>query len=366
MRRCSPDRTAVFVDDKVAIVSLRFNPGFIQTLIAYAAAMRELGCEVEFLLDPAYCGFTELTAIAPVIQAHGSEVTGSWRYAVFVNPSTRNGELGASLKKQGTKILYVYHEPWQISLDFLRGEGLAGTLRAIVAHHMTVPILRLADCILLPSRTALAVYHTADARYNPRATYVPLIFDDDTAGDVLETLPGKRYFSFIGKPCRSHAFDQFTAAMRYAFKAGWDVRFLIAARQPLPDSVSRDPLIRKHMHQIEIRCGRPLNNQEMNRCYAESYCVWNLYRRSTQSGVLPKAFMFGTPVIASEIGSFPEFVQDRVTGRFSSAENHEHLWNAVKEMKENLAAYAMHCRRSFCETFYYRSCLPMLERLLQS
>ncbi len=153
--------------------------------------------------------------------------------------------------------------------------------------------------------------------------------------------------------------------MHYAFERDLDARFMIAARQPLPDFVSKDRVVGDHMHQIEIRCGKPLSNEEMNRCYAESYCVWNLYRRSTQSGVLPKALMFGAPVIASEVGAFPEFVEEGVTGRFLDGEDHEQLWKAVIEMKRNVASYALNCRRRFRETFYYRSNLSILEKLLR-
>ncbi|WP_233185630.1 glycosyltransferase [Thermotoga sp. SG1] len=69
---------------------------------------------------------------------------------------------------------------------------------------------------------------------------------------------------------------------------------------------------------LRIAHGRPLPNSEINRAYKESFCIWNVYRRSTQSGVLPKAYMFGTPVIANDIGSFLEFVRPEETGKIIS------------------------------------------------
>lgn len=354
------------MSSKAIIISLRFNPAFIQTLIAYANALNRLGIHAEFLVDPAYSGFSELTTLAGTVEFHGLPLLDRWACAIFVNPSVANRAVAAELKRCGTRILYIYHEPYQISFNYLQNEGAMATIRAFFAHRATIPVLRLADHILLPSQTALDHYRRADAGENPNAAYLPLIFEDEARLDLPDLLAEKRYFSFVGNPSRSHGFDQFVRTMRYAFDAELDVRFLIASRFPLPISVLKDPIIRRRTDQIELRCGRPLSNEEMNRCYLESYCVWNIYRRSTQSGVLPKAFMFGTPVIASKVGSFPEFVEDGVNGRFAAAEDQEVVWAAVNDMRQNIEAYAVNCRRAFRQTFYFESWLPELARIFRA
>ncbi len=349
---------------RAAIVSLRFNPAFIQHLIAYAKAVSELGMEAEFLLDPPYSRFPELVAAAPIVEFRGFPVSASWDCAILLNPAVNNRKLGLELKRSGTKILYVYHEPWHMSLDYLRNEGISSAARAILAHRMTVPVLRLADTVILESHFGLEIYRSGDFRHNPKAVYFPQIYDDDTVGRGAELISQKQFFSFIGNPCRAHGFDQYLAAIRHALSSGMDVRFLIASRFALPDSVHRDPLLRQNADRLEFRCGQPLNNDEMNRCYAESFCVWNLYRRSTQSGVLPKALMFGTPVIASTAGSFPEFVRDGANGRFADAEDQGSIWVAADDMRQNIAEYSENCRKTFLEAFYYKSWLTDLRRLL--
>jgi len=351
------------VSDKAIIVSLRFNPAFIQTLIAYAKAFSSLGIISEFLVDQAYLSFPELTNLAKAVEFRGLPIPGQWRHAVFVNPSMDNRVVATELKGCGTRILYIYHEPWQMSLDYLQSEGVLATIRAFFAHRATIPVLRLADQVLLPSQTALKQYRKAEANENSNGAYLPLIFDDDARMDSSTLLAEKQYFSFIGKPCRSHGFDQFVRTMRHAMDEDPSARFLIASRFPLPGFVKRDDLIRSR--QLEIVCGRPLTNEEMNRCYRESYCVWNIYRRSTQSGVLPKAFMFGTPVVASRVGSFTEFVEDGVNGRFAKADDPKGVWTAVKEVRQNLHHYAENCRKTFCKTFYFESWLPHLARMLR-
>jgi glycosyltransferase involved in cell wall biosynthesis len=349
---------------KVVIVSLRFNPAFIQFLIAWAKAVRALGHEPAFLLDPGYRRFTELELTAPVFRAEDRRGQ-AWTHAILLNPSVHNRELAGALKRSGAKILYVFHEPWQVSIDHLRTEGPGGTVRAFLAHRATVPVLKLADTVLLASRRGLDIYESTDARFNSNSAYIPLIMDDEAPADVAENFGSKRCFGFIGALGRSHGFDQYVSFMREELGRGPDMRFLIASRNPLPSAMLKDPLLQRNRERIEVRCGRPLNNEEMNRCYAECFCVWNLYRRSTQSAVLPKAFMFGTPVIASRIGSFPEYVQEGVNGRFADAGDMAGIRSALVEMRENLASYAVNCRRTFLSTFFYESQLPAIERLLQ-
>lgn len=349
---------------KAALISLRFNPGFVQTLIGYAKALEELGVSVDFLVNPHYEQFKEAESAAPLISYRGGAAPKSWDIAIFLNPSVDNYRLGLQLKAGGAKILYLYHEPWQLSLAYVRNEGLRAAVRAAAAHRATTPVLRLADRILLPSKTALEAYRKIDGRHNPHAVYFPLIFEDSAPNSVADLLAQKRYFSFIGNPCRSHGFDHYIAAIRHGILAGDQTKFLIASRFPIPKAVLRDPLLQKHSDRIAIHCGRPLGEEEINRFFAASFCVWNLYRRSTQSGVLPKAFMFGTPVIAGQVGSFPEFVQDGWNGRFSDARDMESVWTAVRDMREDLPRFSRNCRSAFREVFYYRSNLNVLRNIL--
>lgn len=348
---------------RVAVLSLRFNPGLMCFLKGYAKALQALACEVAFLLDEDYRRFPELESVAPVLGLQALREQ-NWTHAIFLNPSVANRAAAETLRQRKTKILYVLHEPWQISLNYVRVEGLVSTLRGIMAHGATVPVLKLADTVLIPSQYGLNVYKRTDARLNPQAVYLPLILDDEAPPYAAENLTRKRYFGFVGALNRSHGFDQYLDFLRRMLVQEKDLHFLVASRRPFPATVARDRLIREHADRIEIRCGQPLSDEEINRCYADCFCIWNLYRRSTQSGVLPKAFMCGTPVVASRIGSFPEYIQDGVNGRFADTRNPEDIEEAVTEIGLNLAQYAQNCRQTFWNTFYYGAQLPVIERLL--
>lgn len=350
---------------KVVIISLRFNPAFLQFLAAYAKAVRALDYDVAFLLDPEYRRFPEIENTAPVFFPEAISEQ-NWSHAIFLNPSVSNREAAAALRRKGVRILYIFHEPWQLSLRYLSVEGPVATIRGFIAHRATVPVLKLADSVMIPSQWGLKIYQRTDARFNPQAVYMPLIMDDEAPADLVKDLSRKQYFGFIGALNRSHAFDQYVAFMRRTLSQRRDLRFLIASRNPLPAALAGDPIFRQDSGNLEIRCGRPLDSDEMNQCYADCFCIWNIYRRSTQSGVLPKAFMFGAPVLATQVGAFPEFVREGVNGRFARPHDGDGIWNALTDIRANLASYATNCRRTFLDVFYYESQIQRLDELMRN
>jgi glycosyltransferase involved in cell wall biosynthesis len=349
---------------KVAIISLRINPAFIQHLIAYAKAVQELGGTADLLLDPTYRRFPELEQTARVLYYGTDPLDPAWTHAIYLNVSLENRRVSAMLQVGGVRQLYVYHEPWQMSLRYLLSEGLPDTAKALLAHRATVPVLKRATAVVLESEFGLSVYRKNDARINPRGVYYPQIYDDDAVSCFPELLKSKRYFSFIGNPCKAHGFEQYIAFVTYCLQSNLDVEFMIACRQEL-SGIEKEPLFMANAGKLKIRSGKPLSNDEMNRCYAESLCVWNLYRRSTQSGVLPKALMFGAPVVATRIGSFPEYIIDRHNGRFLTPDDHQGLVDAFHDFRANRQLYGHHCRETFLKTFYYRARLDDLAALLE-
>jgi glycosyltransferase involved in cell wall biosynthesis len=350
---------------RALLVSLRCNPAHIQLLIAYAKAIQSLDLEAVFLLDPAYSRFSELGNAAPILEPGKARLNSRWDCAIFFNPSLKNLETAKSLKKHGTRILYILHEPWQMSPSYVKDEGVRAAGMAILAHRSTLPVLRAADHIILQSQYGLQIYRSKDARYNGSASYIPLLYDDDLRDDMSSLIQKKRYFSYIGNPCRAHGFDQFLNVVRLSLQQNRDIQFLIASGgHSLPKGCLSDPIFTQNSCRIEIQSGRRLSNDEINSYYAQSICVWNVYRRSTQSGVLPKAFMFGAPVVCSTVGSFPEFVTSGRNGEIVSARDPECIIEAFQRFKEDLVSYATRCRRDFMSTFYYRAHLRDLSDLL--
>src|SRR5436189_4806499 len=129
-------------DRRIVLISLRFKPAFLSLLSAFARASHDLGFEVEFLLEAAYLRCPELASTRSVFCYSKNQTLDSYSHALFLNVSLQNKELASRLRNRGVKILYLYHEPWNPSLEYLRTEGVHGSVRAALAHRASVPMLK--------------------------------------------------------------------------------------------------------------------------------------------------------------------------------------------------------------------------------
>ena len=339
----------------VIVASLKFSPGHLSHIVAYGKLFREIGNGVTLWLDQGYAKLDTRNEF-PVLWYPKTEPK-KVDILFLVNASTKNHFLCRNFKKKGARIIYLYHEPWESFGQYLK-EGLKQALKATAAHYFSTKVLPFCDLVIVPSEYALGLYKRHDVRYNNKVIKIPLLFDDELRGEI--DLSKKEYFSYIGHAVKGHAFDEYIAFIKYAYAKGVQFKFEIATRTDLGSLLKRDRALIKMENEgiLRISHGRPLTNEEINQAYERSFCVWNLYRRSTQSGVLPKAFMFGTPVIATRMGSFPEYVSDTKNGfLMGCAYRFEDLLVAAAGTKKDIQVMAKHCRATFKKVFYWKSWL---------
>jgi glycosyltransferase involved in cell wall biosynthesis len=77
---------------------------------------------------------------------------------------------------------------------------------------------------------------------------------------------------------------------------------------------------------------RLLSEQEVAQLLASATVVVLPYTDATQSGVLAAAYALGTPVVATTVGSFPEFVRDGVSGLLVPPNDPEALAGAIRRV----------------------------------
>lgn len=344
---------------KICVASLFYNPSFVSQLAGFARAFIELGNDVEFLLHPGYKSFPELAQIASISYYRGvsPDVLDSFTHVLVYNSAISNPLFAHGMRRRGCGIAYVYHEPSISIARAWKGSGMKSLARLALSRVFSRLMLLSSDVVLLPSRNAWQNYQHRERAYNDCVLEVPLVFDDGFEG--LERMK-RTTFSYIGTISRAHGFDHFLAFMKYALKNGLGIHFLIASRHNIPE----DAVFRQYSTSITLRCGRPLSSDDINECYARSQCVWNLYRLSTQSGVMANAFMCGAPVIASRTGAFMEFVRDGYNGKFAEAVNHAQIAAAYFEIASAMESYSRNCRQTFVDTFHYRSQLTRLQNIL--
>lgn len=367
----TPMRTHV---KRAAVVSLHFSHSHVSHMIALAKLLQALGFMVTFIHVEEYLSCAGFTAIGNTISAgvyYNSRDEQPFDVAIICNSATQNHSFARTLRTCGTTVLYIFHEPELIcSMSYLRSEGLKKTVRFVFSTFFSIRTICASSAVIVCSSYGRVLYGRNYLRFNRNVHVLPLLFDDEIGQELIEQMRNnKRAFGFVGTACRSHGFDAFVAFVKYAIRNGSNIPFMIATSVDLTSMLHADREFARIVSEGKLRVthGHKLSNDEINQYYLQCFCIWNIYRRSTQSGVLPRSFMAGSPVLASRIGSFPEYVRAGVTGEIvDSSDNHAAILEVTERMREHSLSYVNECRSMFLGTFYWRSNLNKLAEIIES
>lgn len=344
------------------IMSAKFAPGHFSHMLAFYRLFEACGFDAALLLAD---GYRDFSAAAPEYRTFFLDASGVPAPDVLLiyNLSTVDMRTVSRFRRENPslRVLFVYHEPWPgfraWAAHFLRGrESFGESVKAFGRYIFVQPVMRSSETVLLPSGEALDCYkrHCAGFNRKARAVPFPLVFTDEADGMTAEP-SGRKYFSFIATAWTNHGFDLFLDYVRYK-ASDPDALFQIATRSDisaaLRERVFRD-LIREK--RLLVAQGRPLSNAEINRAYASSACVWLYYRRSFQSGVLCKAMMFGAPVLASDTGSFREFIDGDNGLVLPVGAANADIERAYQSIRRRLPEMSAAARQTFLRRFDFRA-----------
>lgn len=327
------------------IISLKFNYGHLSGLMGWYSMLDSLGYRASFLMDERYSGcFDEKNY--DVLYRFSPQIC--YDLIVFFNISTKDWKLARYFKKHtNAKTLFVYHEPWRglgneikrfkhDKKNFIKQVG-----RMVFARE----VIRSSDVVICPSAQAADFYRNHEARYNPHYVVFPLVFQDDCIDGKYRN--DKPYFSFISTAALDKAVDRFFEFVKYASSKDAHIQFQVVTSTDI--SVYLDADIQQLIAEgrMVVRHGKGLSEAEMNEAYDNSKCTWLAYRSSTQSGVIAKAFMWGSPCIGTNVGVFGDLI-DGTNGKIvSSCDAFEEILNAYYEIEANEQYYERSARQTF-------------------
>lgn len=341
---------------KSILVSKRFHPGHISHIRANALLLQDIGFDVRFALNREFFKFTEELAFGErsKLSDYFNLKSGDLFIVWFPSFSVIFNMLFVRLTSSAT-VVYVHHEPYT-SFKSYRSAGFSRSKALKVAAISLVNrvLCRLSHKIILPS--ARAFHALPEAKSNPaRYAKINLLFADEVQPGQID-IP-RVFVAYIGTVAEDHAFEEFVGLMHASIlqHAFLPYRFLIATRSVMPERLA--PVIEECLGsgRLTLHSGIPLTNSEINQFYAQSFVVWNAYKRSMQSGVLPKAYMFGTPVIVSE-GNRSEYFQDGVHGAMISNQYFQgEFIEALEQIDKTWASLSGNCRSYYLDNFDYRA-----------
>ncbi len=226
--------------------------------------------------------------------------------------------------------------PWGAIDLVVRTLTLAGTIglfsylkskKVVIALHDPVPhsgeynwredvpnfvFYRLAQSFIFYSKFAVAQFreHYAqfkvplhDIKLQPYTFIKQYIGNQKNDGD---------YILFFGRLSYYKGIDILLEAIPKVLERFPHQKFKIAGKPVFGYEVDQ-AVVNKYPHNIEVD-SRYLSTEELVGCIGGSKFIVCPYRDATQSGVLMTAFAAGKTVLASNVGSFPEYIKDGYNG----------------------------------------------------
>lgn len=346
---------------KIVISSRHFSPAYIGHMKAWYRLCQECGYTVliyysekyeKFFPEEEYKCTTSLTKVEEFAP----------EYAVVQNIGFEDIELFKWCKKNNCFLFYILHEPYMGFLEMLKEGKMVP--KQIVAAMLNSWLCHKADKVIVCSKYAKFNCEKYMKGITKKLEMMPLLFlDSFEESDDTE----RQYVSMIGTYAVSHGSDVFLRFIKEAYIRGLKLKYQITTRSDIREQLS-DPIYKKMIEEnvLLLQQGRPLSEKEMCGAYRRSYVVWNGYRRSTQSGVLPNSYMQGTPVIATNLRSFEEDVIPGVTGAFAENLEYESIAKAIDTILMCGKSLNLGCRDYFMSKFYYGSQIETFQKIIES
>ena len=333
--------------ESALVISLNFHPGHVSHMVASYRQMEELGYESIYCVAE---GFVNFLPKDSRICVYGKDELPKVSIAIFVFPSQKNLLLIRKLKKQGAKIVYIFHEPLAPMKEYRKaGFSYKYLAKLWVINRISSMTVKWSNVVLLPSKKAVDFYQANPLYQNENYHYLPLLYDDERTPELA--MKDRKYFGYIGTVAADHSFNEYLDFVKWAVAGNRlpQLQFLIATKSEyeVPQVIAESP-------RVIIQKGKPLSDDEINNYYASTYVVWNAYARTTQSGVLAKSFMFGTPAIVLK-KNLSEFTEDgKEVVAIDDKNSFEQIENAVLKITDSFDKYSDSARKRFENTFYYR------------
>jgi glycosyltransferase involved in cell wall biosynthesis len=138
----------------------------------------------------------------------------------------------------------------------------------------------------------------------------------------------KKHILFFGRLSQYKGIDDLLQAMPEVFREFPNEQLIIAGKR-VPGFDLNENMLKTYKDNITL-IEKHIPNDELATLIQQAKFIVCPYKDATQSGVLMTAFGLKTPVIATNVGSFPEFIKDDVNGLLVPPSDPEKLADGIR------------------------------------
>jgi len=257
-------------------------------------------------------------------------------------------------EKYDCKFIYHVHEPYTIDK---KAHGGIQQYWLHLYEFFDGILIDKTDTVVLSSKTAQYLFDLRYHNFSGKKMLIPLMYEDLCNFDF--NLQDRRYITFIGPPVPAKNPEKFLEIVRYSNMIGLGLKFLLVSRKRV-----NDPRFYNEAN-LEIFHKEKISDEEFGEIIKKSLAIIAPYRRETQSSVLLTSYMYGTPVVSSDVGGLPEFVHHKKTGYIVDLYAKLEEWiEGINYILQNFPIMSRNCRKYFEENFSGKNWNKYLDELL--
>jgi glycosyltransferase involved in cell wall biosynthesis len=257
-------------------------------------------------------------------------------------------------RKQGCAFLYHVHEP------YVENKSAHGGLQQYwlyLNEFMEEKLLRDTSVAVVSSKEASRLFDMRYPWFKGKKVEIPLMYED--LGKELKPVEERKYVTFVGPLVPAKSPELFLKIIDYSAEHDLSYSFLLISRSQVNDQSSCQKSNLTIFHKSRI------SDEEYGELISKSLVVLTPYKRETQSSVILVSYMYGTPVVSSNVGGLPEFVSHRRTGYLVDMNAPVEEWiKGIDYVIENLHELSVNCRGYFVDSFSAKNWKKYLKTIL--
>jgi glycosyltransferase involved in cell wall biosynthesis len=262
-----------------------------------------------------------------------------------------NNYVSKICRKQGIKFIYHAHEPY---VENKHAHGGLLQFRLHFSEYMEARLLRNTDVAIVSSKEGSRLFEKRYSWFQGRKLEIPLLYED-----LYTIIPAahRQFITFVGPPVPAKGPDIFLKIVDYADKNNLGWSFLLISRKKItnPDILRKRNLTVFHKERI--------TDEEYGNLIRRSFVVITPYKRETQSSAILVSYMYGTPVVSSNVGGLSEFVLTGKTGYLVDIDAPIEEWIEKIDCALRNVQMMPNCRRYFIENFSGKNWVSYLDNL---
>lgn len=347
--------------DKIVIFTVNSSGGIAQYAARMAEAAVNNGCKVIMMVpsDFAYTfhfkgnkdievdfyekfrpvgvlGRQRAMKLAEIIEAHSPDLV------IYPNNVALSMHVASQLN-EGTLQAMVVHD-----VDpYLTYFNLKKTLKTKYEQRLFMKTLKHVDCLVLPSRSS---YNRSMVKYpvfSGKRVVLPLcahlILNDHEEEELrFGSVPEGDYLLFVGRVDRYKGIEYLLKAYEKD-EEGILPQLVIAGTGVMSEAEKK--LCEKLVDRI-TRFDAFVRDHEIAALVEGAYAVILPHIQTSQSGLLPIAYQYGKPVVASSAYGLMEFVEDGQTGFVFNTQDADDLYRRLKDLCSDPERYAGMCENA--------------------